>query len=252
MLFPKKIKAVLAILFIIQGGLTAFTFAPISQDFSAEGKNSSRLFTITNDSLTERIAVKVSVFTRIMDEWGNETLEPAPGDFLIYPAQSLLNPGDSRSVRIKWKGGTVGSREKAYRIIAEQLPVDFTEEDLRDDGAGIRFTFRYEGSLYVLPPGARPDVKLLSISSVSDEDGMSGTQLVFENQGTRHAILGDLTINLESRDESLPPVKLDPSDLAGVAGENILAGNRRYFTIPQSLEGRESDLQWSFNYKPVY
>ena len=149
MLFPKKIKAVLAILFIIQGGLTAFTFAPISQEFSAEGKNSSRLFTITNDSLTERIAVKVSVFTRIMDEWGNETLEPAPGDFLIYPAQSLLNPGDSRSVRIKWKGGTVGSREKAYRIIAEQLPVDFTEEDLRDDGAGIRFTFRYEGSLYV-------------------------------------------------------------------------------------------------------
>ena len=284
----RSFAAFSVLLFLIQGGVAAFTFSPISQEFSTEGKNSSHIFTIKNDSLSERIAVKVSVFKRLMDEEGNESLEPCPGDFLIYPAQSLLNPGDSRSVRIKWQGGPVGRREKAYRIIAEQLPVDFREDELRDDGGGIRFTFRYEGSLYVLTPGAEPDVKLLSMDPVPGEEiirevvrtitreipaeepgeapkliteeiieqvveeGPRRLKLLFENSGNRHAILGDLTIQLESRYDLFESIILGPADLAGISGENILAGNQRSFLLPEPSRASGEDLKWSFTYKPVY
>ena len=291
--------AAFALLLLIQGGLAAFTFSPISQEFTEGGKNSSHVFTITNDSPSERIAVKVSIFKRLVNEEGRESLEPCPGDFLIYPVQSILNPGDSRSVRIKWQGGTVGKREKAYRIIAEQLPVDFREDELHSDGAGIRFTFRYEGSLYVLSPGAEPDIQLLSIAgipaetavimvpndaaikayeealkNVSEEDSESEEnpagkrppemiekiievepprlKLLFENSGTRHAILGELTIQLESLYKDFEPVILKPEDLAGVSGENLLAGNRRSFLIPEPSEVKGRDIRWSFTYKPVY
>ncbi len=295
----RNLAAFALLLLLFQGGLAAFTFSPISQEFTEEGKKSSHVFTISNDSVSERIAVKVSVFERFMDEEGNETLESCPGDFLIYPVQSILNPGDSRSVRIKWQGGQVGKREKAYRLIAEQLPVDFREEQPRDDGAGIRFTFRYEGSLYVLSPEAEADIQLVSISeipaetavimipneaaikayeealkSVSEEDAESEEtpvlkrppemiekiievepprlKLLFENSGTRHAILGELTIQLESLYRDFKPVILNPEDLAGVNGENILAGSKRSFLIPEPSEVKGRDIRWSFTYKPVY
>ncbi len=269
-------------------GLAAFTFSPISQEFSEEGKNSSHVFTINNDSLTDRIAVKVSVFRRNMNEKGEETLEDSSGDFLIYPAQSILNPGESRSVRIKWQGGAVRKQEKAYRIIAEQLPVDFRQEENRSNGGGIRFTFRYEGSLYVVPPGAEADIKLLSIESVPgekiirevvrtvtreipsedpegapqiiteeiveqvEEEGPSRLKLLFENAGNRHAILGNLNIQLKSRFDLFEPMTLGPEDLEGANGENILAGNRRSFLIPVSLGVPLEELSWSFSFKPVY
>ena len=231
--------------------MSAFTFSPISQEFSAEGKNSNRIFTIHNDSLTDKIAVKVSVFAREVDEEGRETLEPRPGDFLIYPSQSILAPGETRSVRVKWQGGPVTGREKAYRIIAEQLPVEMGDEENHDDGGGIRFTFRYEGSLYVVPEDRAPSVELLSVSSVLLE-GASWLRLVFENSGTGHAILGDLILTLTSSYDNFEPVELGPDDLTGVAGENILAGNRRIFLIPEPAVIKGEDVLWDFTYKPVY
>jgi len=232
-------------------GLSPFTFSPISQEFTVDGKNSSRVFAIHNDSLTDRIAVKVSVFARKMDEEGRETLEPCPGDFLIYPSQNILAPGETRSVRVKWQGGPVSGREKAYRIIAEQLPVDLQEEQVPEEGGGIRFTFRYEGSLYVITEGGEPSLELNSIKTVMKE-GSSWLELQFDNRGSRHVIMGDLNITLNSPYNNFDTIELGPDKLKGVSGENILAGNRRIFLIPEPPEVQGEDLLWDFSYKPVY
>lgn len=265
-----------------QGALFAFSFSPITQEFSVTGKKSSHIFTIGNDSLSERIAVKISIFEREMDEEGNETLTPCDGDFLIYPSQSILAPGESRSVRVKWQGGRIGDRELNYRILAEQLPVEFREDEKHEDGGGIRFTYRYEGSLYVVPEGGgEAHVELSSVRSVmdikevtnvvtktelSEETGEPVTRevkevsevrtyrlkLVFENHGARHALLGDLSITLSSVYNNFSPIVLGPEDLAGIAGENILAGNKRVFMIPEPPEVQGEPIKWDFSYNPVY
>jgi fimbrial chaperone protein len=231
--------------------LEAFTFSPISQDFSVEGKSSSHVFTITNDSLSERIAVKVSVKKRLVDQDGVETLEECPGDFSIYPSQSILAPGDVKNVRIKWTGGPVSNQEKAYRVIAEQLPVDFKDEEKKEEGGGIRFTYRYEGSLYVVPENAQPLVELISIESVLIEE-KSYLKLTFDNRGGRHALLGELTLTLTSRYGNFEPILYTTAELKGVAGENILAGNKRNFLIPEPPEVKGEELLWEMSYNSVY
>ncbi len=243
--------ALVLLLLLLPGGLWGFTFSPISQDFSSEGRDSSHVFTIHNDSQTERIAVKVSLWKRTMDEEGREELSPCPGEFLIYPAQSILAPGEERSVRIKWQGGPVTGRERNYRIVAEQLPVDFQEENVREEGGGIRFTFRYEGSLYVVPREARADVSLESVKT-EYRDGEPYLALVFENRGSRHAILNQLEIRLDSPYDNFETISLEGEDLAGVSGENILAGNRRVFLIPEPPAVQGEDLLWQFSFSPVY
>jgi fimbrial chaperone protein len=269
------------ILCIAVQGVGAFTFAPISWAYDTKGKGSSHVYTITNDSRTEKIAVKVSVFSRIVDEEGRELLEPCPGDFVIYPSRSILDPGEKKSVRIKWQGGDFAGKEKAYRVIAEQLPVEFKPEETGYVGAGIRFTYRYEGSLYVVPSNAEERIELVSLVSesiVTEEPGMteitrmnditgetelveveettevsqSWLKLTFENSGTRHVLLAELNLTLTSPYNNFEPIFLEPSDLKGVVGENILAGNRRSFLIPEPAVVQGEELEWSFSFKPIY
>ena len=216
-----------------------------------EGKKSSHVFTITNDSLSERIAVKISIKRRIMALDGSETLEECPGDFSIYPGQSILSPGDQKNVRIKWTGGQVKGNEKSYRVIAEQLPVDFSNESNKEEGAGIRFTYRYEGSIYVVPEGSESMIELTSVESIEIGE-QSFLELTFSNTGGRHALLNELNITFTSRFNNFESISFTPSDLKGVAGENVLSGQKRIFLIPEPPQVKGEELLWEMTHHPIY
>lgn len=253
-----RLKTLFIIFFITIIGsqmLSAFGFEPISTTFSPSGHRSNQIFRVSNGD-ENRIAVKISLVERIVDEEGSEHNEPVQGLFQIYPARLMLEPGDIRTVRVKWIGTETPDTEQAFRIIAEQIPVDF-ESQQRDDGGGIRLTYRYEGSLYVLPEGAEPDVILESYRRVEDD-----LELVFLNQGERHTLLDELVLTLIpiGDPENREPITLSGETLSGVRGENILAGNRRRFILPikgnlsRDLLNQLINGQWEvdFAFDPLY
>ncbi|MDC7222698.1 MAG: hypothetical protein PQJ60_03090, partial [Spirochaetales bacterium] len=133
----------------------------------------------------------------------------------------------------------------------EQLPVDFQADEPRADGGGIRFTFRYEGSLYVVPDRAEPAVELLSVETVYEGEEPR-LKLTFLNSGTRHVLLGDLNLWLSSPYDNFETIELKPKDLKGVVGENMLAGGLRSFYIPEPPVVQGEELLWEFTFKPVY
>ena len=207
----------------------AFRFEPISQEFSPSGAGSNHLFRVTNTT-NQRIAVRIAVRPRVIERDGSEVLGEEAPEFTVFPRNVLLDPGNARSIRVQWNGPARVETEQAFRIIAEQVPIALGG-DLPTQGGGIRLTYRYEGTVYVTPPGARADIQVESVGRET-RDGERFLRVTLSNTGTRHTILRGAELALTYDPSIAPRIELGPGDLRGLVGENMLAGLTREFLIP--------------------
>ena len=220
-----------ALLLFASPAARAFTLTPIRMDFAPGGSGAEQSFHLENNS-SNTVAVEVSMLIRQMDLDGKETNTPAEDDFLVYPPQVVLKPNQVQTVRVKWLGARKPEKELAYRILAEQLPVKMEKE--KPGHSRINVLLRYLGSVYIVPKGAKADVILESAARHADAAGKPQIELIFLNQGTAHSLLSDLHLKVEAGDKT---VELGPEALANIAGQNILAGQKRRIRLawPEGL-----------------
>jgi fimbrial chaperone protein len=228
-----RVLIALALVSLIAPGLLSFSFEPITQTFDPSGEGANHVFRVTNTT-TERIAVRISVRPRRIEPDGTEVQGKESDDFVVYPRQMLLDPGDRRSVRVAWRGTDSPTSELAFRIIAEQLPVNLGAEQSTEGGT-IVLTYRYEGSIYVMPPGARPSIQVTSVEETFSA-GEPALGVTIENSGTRHGLLSQARLDIATRPDGDPAISLGPEDLPGLSGENMLAGSVRRFFVPVPAE----------------
>ena len=220
-----------------------FKLVPIVMDFAPSGRDASQAFRVENDS-EQRVAAQISMLKRDMELDGKEINADGDDDFVVHPSQILLGPKETQTVRVKWVGERKPSQELAYRIVAEQLPVNLTKE--RQAGAKIDILVRYFGSVYIVPKGARSNVVLDSVSAQRDEKGTNQVAIVLHNRGTAHTVLRDLQLKLQAGDKT---VELGPDELKGMAGENILAGKKRRFVLPRPAGLPDGPVKVNFDFK---
>ncbi len=230
----------------------AFRFIPFTADFDPSGPGANQTFKVENNS-NQQIAVEVSIFRRSMNLDGTDELTEAEDDFLVFPSQIVLEPERSQIVRVQWIGDPKPQKELAYRIIAEELPVDLEPEER--SGGSVRILVRYMGSIYVRPGGARDDVVLLSAAPDAAENGERKLSITLHNRGGAHAILRNLRLSLAAETEA-PGIgralEFGSQDLAGMSGENILAEHRRRFLLPWPRELPFGPLDVTFQFdRPV-
>ena len=261
-----RISVIVSILLITCAlNAQAFNFEPITQDYTPKGKGANQIFRVANPG-TEKIAVKISIKSRSIEPDGTEIQGDESDLFLIYPRQIILNPDESRSIRVKWNGESDPAAELPFRIIAEQVPVSFSEIQ-PFQGGQITLTYRYEGTIYIVPPGASAKLSLKSIKRSIETQTISKTVtetvietlsgeevetevekiietdvdteylvIEIENSGTRHTVLNKIEINLKRAENDSDPIILTDNDLKGVAGENMLAESVRVFKIPMPAD----------------
>ena len=241
------------ILFIILSGISpalAFKLEPISRVFEPAGAGATQSYEVINDS-AEQIAVELSMAERKISLEGQETTESADDDFLVYPSQIVLPPQGVQSVRVTWLGNPNPEKELAYRIIAEQLPINLNnpEESQAETTSGaVKVMFRYIGSVYIRPKNAESKVVLNGITHEKGTDGNDRLVITFDNQGTRRAVLSELNLNLTSQGSQLT---LKPEQLEGVNNGVILAGNQRRFSMPWPQQLPIGEVTGTFTFKDV-
>lgn len=241
------------ILFIILSGISpalAFKLDPISRVFEPAGAGATQSYEVINDS-AEQIAVELSMAERKISLEGQETTESADDDFLVYPSQIVLPPQGVQSVRVTWLGNPNPEKELAYRIIAEQLPINLNnpeESQAETTSGGVKVMFRYIGSVYIRPKNAESKVVLNGITHEKGTDGNDRLVITFDNQGTRRAVLSELNLNLTSQGSQLT---LKPEQLEGVNNGVILAGNQRRFSIPWPQQLPIGEVTGTFTFKDV-
>ena len=238
-----------------QPALASFLFylTPMIGNLSPVGKDASGAFQVVNASQDESVAVELYLAKREVGINGEETYvrEIAEEDFLLYPPQTFLKPGEAQTVRVSWLGDPEPSHELAYRLIAEQVPLDTDSQSTKSDNQQINITtlVRYAGSIYITPEDALPKVILESAVHQKREGGGDQLILTFNNQGTAHTLLQDLTLTISSKEQPSKSVQLMPEDLKGVSGENILAAHQRRFLIPWPSELPVGEVDVSFDYE---
>lgn len=223
----------------------AFRFSPFRVKFEPSGAGANQLFTVENNT-SAPASVQIRIVTREMDVDGGEKNTDAEKDFAIYPAQMVLKPHAKRSVRVQWMGDPGLKEEKAYRIIAEQLPVNLDKQ--KPKTSAVKFLVTYRGALFVTPPGLAHNVTLDFSGTTQDATGRKMLEIVLHNRGTQHALLRNLKLDI--KDDKGNSVSLaGENQLKGVTGEGILAKHRRRFLIPrpEGLAGKVKQIDFTFD-----
>ena len=210
----------------------SYQLTPSQVTLEPSGARSTSSFRVSNTG-SEPVAIEVRMVERNMDLQGNETRPAADDDFVVYPPQVLLQPGQSQTVRVTWLGDPNPEAELAYRLITEQLPIQLNQPQQQVTAPTVRITalYNYVASVYVAPRGVSPDVVIESASH-QKINGQDTLVVQFHNQGTARQLLSGLNLTLTSTAQPSATVTLGPDQLRGVSGENVLAQNRRQFTIP--------------------
>lgn len=217
---------VLCVLLVLGVGFTtaaghAFTLTPMSVTFDPKGSGAARNFRVDNES-SNRVAFQITVRTREMDDTGREVNRPAGDLFTVFPPQGTISPGQSQNVRLVWRGTPNPDHELSFRLVAEELPVNFTPEKNK---AQIKVVLRYMAAVYVRPRTAKPNLQVTSFTRTE----ASSYALTVTNAGLAHQSLMRPRLALtDARGQSreVPADALNPLE-----SENVLARQARRFVL---------------------
>lgn len=214
----------------VTSSVWALELSPMEMEFSTQGSGTSQVFSVTN-KFTKDIGVELKIYKRRTNSKGEEVREDAE-DFLIFPRQIKLSPGQRKAVRISWTGPAVVKKEIAYRLVLEQLPIDFKGKDKDLQKIDIDFLLKYVASLYVVPEQAKSEIIL---EKPVKRDGRIYFSL--KNVGTRHLVISKLMMTLDGQDLSF-----SASSLREILGKNLLSGSSLEFSLPWPKELKTKDL----------
>jgi len=197
----------------------------MSSSIALKKGGESALYFLENDS-DQAIAVQVSLAKREMDINGVESNPKISNELILYPTQLIIPPNEKRSVKVTWAGKDHPTKELAYRLIAEQLPIDL--EKSKNKKASIKVLLRYIAALYVKDEDYDSEIKITEIK-ITDQK----VSLQVENTGKQHQVLANL--NLKFYDEKKKnEILLNQDDLKGMSGENVLADSKRVFVFSKN------------------
>ena len=219
----------------------SFSFTPMTTTIRPSGSEAIMTFKVTNES-DQQIAVAVRVATRFIATDGTEKNEPVDGKtFLVFPARIVLKPNSSQSVKVQYRGSPSLQSEAAYRVIAEQLPVDFSKSNT----SGVNILLTYVAALYVSPKNVEAKL-VMSAAAGTEKNGARGLMVTVKNVGTRHALLSNPTLSVKAG-SSAAAQEISGEALSAIDGQNILAQSERTFFVPWDAAAAGTAYEGSFD-----
>ncbi len=200
--------------------------------FSPEGSKGTQVLTLENPG-GEKVPIQIEAFTRITNPKGEEVRSKSD-DFNIYPEQVVLLPNEKRNVRVTWAGDLKGPEEKAYRIIASQLPVEFRDRNAEPQKNGVNLTFllQYVASAYVTPSGAASKIVIKEIKKVDAKK----ISVLVSNEGTAHKVLHPKSLKIFSGETLIAEI----APAAEFDSINLLPKDQKTVTVatPKEISGK--------------
>ena len=210
------------------GPSSAYEVNPMVIELRPTGQGSSASGVITN-SHDVPIAIEIQVFARTQKPDGSDDLVPENDDIIVTPPQVVIQPGESQTFRVSWVGEQAPDRDRAFRLVTNQLPIRFRQEKRENYVAEVTMRYRYEVALYVQPPGTTPRAQLRSARVFDDAEHGRILEVTITSDGTRRAILENPQLELASGGSSFA---IETEQLAPLVGLNILPGSTRIVRMP--------------------
>ena len=221
------------ILFFPTVVFASFDFNPIIATLAPSGEASTVAFQVTNQDKV-KIPVQITIYPRVPDVEGKEdytdkAAEKIEDQFRVFPNQLILEPNETRTIRVSWKGNQKLTTELPFRIIAEEIPVDVSDPNKKYDKAVAHITIstRYIGSLYVTPNGVKPN---LIVEVKNSETANKGLELELINKGTAHQVVKNPVLKLKSIGTG-KEITCAADEIKDLMNQNIMPGMTRKFHL---------------------
>jgi len=176
-------KRVLVLLWVLVGllGVDAWAVSVEFQEntFMPEKGVTSRRLILKNVS-NDPEAQEILMFKRSHEIDGTEVRTDASSEFLVYPSQVVLMPGERKVITVLWTGEKKLTETQAYRLQVKQA--NLNELDESDDAPKIQIVVltNYTKSVYVSPPGAKAN---LFVESSQRNDEENTLEVILKNDG---------------------------------------------------------------------
>ncbi|MBN2789882.1 MAG: fimbria/pilus periplasmic chaperone [Candidatus Delongbacteria bacterium] len=226
-------KIIVLISILLNGILYSYTFSPPTVTLSPSGINSSFIYTLKNESENVvPIDISVNEFSKDID--GNHIQgEVVYDDFIIYPAQFILDAGEKRSVQIRWAGEPSFDIEKSYTVLCKEVLLPENERKNNNKVAIVKVKKNYEGRLYIESENSAPKIALKEINSPVNSDGEQELEIIVENSGNKHGDLSSYCFEISYVSDDDPEkgskkITLTSKDIPKMISSILAKSTRRY------------------------
>jgi fimbrial chaperone protein len=212
---------------------------PMIVDIAPVGRGAVARVELSNPG-TSVFPLEVQVFRGEISEAGELQLTPADADFLVFPAQTIVQPGSQQVFRLQYIGDPEVATSQIYYMQLRQLPVQVAPEQNQ-----VQIVVNFNVLVNVIPDGATPQPAIVSANPAT-RGAAHGVEVRMTNSGTRYFLASSMTWEITGRTETGEQVTIrrTPPELAREIGVGVVAPDRsRVFFISTDAPLVEGSVQ---------
>ncbi len=212
-------------LFAGSGGFSMYptTFILNKSNGEFAGKTS-----INYNAGTEPCPIEISIYERSVNELGEQTHSEVPtNDFVAFPGQMVLMPGERQIVQLQWVGKKLPEVERQYTVVAEQVPIKgLPNEQIKFKPMGsVKAVVKYEGILLFTADEFKPRIVINEFKKIVIAKKI-GLQIQLYNEGTAMQKVDNLVFRVTRNNNSTVIIK--PKYLTNThQGNSLFAREKR-------------------------
>lgn len=222
--------------------------SPMIVDLKPTGRDAIARVHLTNDGAND-IAYEVQMVRGEISPSGELSLTPADDQFLVFPAQAIVEAESQQVFRVQYVGESALARSEIYYMSIRQIPVEFEEgvsqvqvvvnfnvlTNVVPDGAAAGPVIRSVRSIALDPVDVGTDDASPSEGDDDSEEAFSGLEIDVGNEGNRYFLAGMSTWDIAGQTTEGQPfeLRLEREQLAKMIGVGVVGpGKNRIFRIP--------------------
>ena len=224
--------------------VSAYSLSPSIVELKSIGNESSAFLRLENKGI-KPAAVEFTINKHSKDLDGKAIQgEDAGDDFIIYPQQVVMMPGDEVTVQVLWVGEPALDTEQSFTMFTREIAIPHKTPVLPDSNDKVVFDItilmNYESRIYVTPLGAKSKTIVASVKQDSSSAEPGPIEVILANQGTTHQSMSKMSlafVPLNSAGIQLKQqaITLDTEKIPAMRG-HLLAGGQRRLLIPRPAE----------------
>lgn len=135
------------------------------------------------------ITLEFEPFRVAVDELGTPTRSPEEADLLVFPPQTVVQPGAEQAVQVRYVGEAALREARVYGVRISQVPINFgTGVSNTGASADVRMSFNFLTHLIVSPESARSQVAVVNV----DRSAGGEVTMTVRNEGDGVAVLNNI------------------------------------------------------------
>ena len=179
----------------ISAPLLAINVQPVVVDLVSTGRRASSVVLLQN-TFSEAIPVEVTVHpVQVIDGTLTEITDQEADDVLIFPSQTVVEPGASQAFRVQWVGDPRPAGSQHYYVTIAQLPVA-----LAPDKNAIQVLHRFRILVSVNAPDAKPSLRVVKTEILPNNEGKPRPVATVTNSGDAYDYVGEYRMTIVQRD----------------------------------------------------